>query len=214
MKTRAPQGRDRETRDRLLNVAARLFAARGFSKVTVRDICQKAHANVAAINYHFGGKTGLYEEVLRAAIETMQGTTTAAREAGEERPAEEQLEAYIAIFLERVVARAQDSWIHQLMMREITDPTPALDLVIREVVRPRLAYLAAVIASLIGCRTDDQRVERCVLSVHAQIHALLNSPMATRLFGDTASPDRAHLHRMAQHIARFSLAGIRAVGAA
>jgi AcrR family transcriptional regulator len=62
---------DRETRDRLLTAAAALFAADGYSKVTVRDICRKARANVAAVNYHFGGKTGLYQEVLHAAIRTM-----------------------------------------------------------------------------------------------------------------------------------------------
>ena len=206
-------GRDRETRDRLLTAAARLFSTRGFARVTVRDICEQAHANVAAVNYHFGGKTGLYEEVLRAAIETMQGTTAAVKAAGRDRGAEEQLEAYITIFLQRV-PQARDSWIHQLMMRELTDPTPALDLVIEQVVHPRMSYLAGIVATLIGCEPGDSRVGPCVLSVHAQIHALLNSPMATRLFGETAAPTRAHLHRMARHITRFSLAGIRAIAAA
>ena len=54
----APEA-DLETRERLVEVSARLFAERGFSKVTVREICQRAHANVAAVNYHFGGKDGL-----------------------------------------------------------------------------------------------------------------------------------------------------------
>jgi len=49
---------DQDTRERLLGEAARLFAARGFARVTVRDICRAANANVAAINYHFHGKRG------------------------------------------------------------------------------------------------------------------------------------------------------------
>jgi len=69
---------DRETRARLLHAAARLFAERGYARVTVRDICKKAHANVAAVNYHFGGKDGLYRAVMRHAMETMQATTAAA----------------------------------------------------------------------------------------------------------------------------------------
>ena len=52
---------DQETRQRLLEAAARLFAARGFTHVTVREICNAANANVAAVNYHFGDKLGLYE---------------------------------------------------------------------------------------------------------------------------------------------------------
>jgi len=50
---------EQETRERLLAEGARLFAARGYAGVTVRAICRAAHANVAAINYHFHGKRGL-----------------------------------------------------------------------------------------------------------------------------------------------------------
>ena len=52
--------RDRETRERVLRSAAQLFADRGFKKVTVREICRAARANVAAVNYHFGDKGGLF----------------------------------------------------------------------------------------------------------------------------------------------------------
>ena len=61
------KSKDLETRDRLLKSAAQLFADRGFKKVTVRDICRAAKANVASVNYHFGDKTGLYREVLQQA---------------------------------------------------------------------------------------------------------------------------------------------------
>ena len=76
--TRPP--RDRETRERLLRTAARLFADRGFKKVTVRDICRTARANVAAVNYHFGDKLGLYREVLQLAAEALRSTTEAAKQ--------------------------------------------------------------------------------------------------------------------------------------
>src|SRR6185503_1763624 len=75
--------RDRETRERLIESATRLFAERGFGKVTVREICKAARANVAAVNYHFGGKTGLYDEVVQSAIRTMHGTTQDIEKAGE-----------------------------------------------------------------------------------------------------------------------------------
>ncbi len=64
-------GRDLETRERLLRTGARLFAERGFKQVTVRDICRAARANVAAVNYHFGNKLGLYREVLQVAIDAL-----------------------------------------------------------------------------------------------------------------------------------------------
>ena len=121
-------------------MAARLFAASGFKKVTVREICRGADANIAAVNYHFGDKQGLYREVLLKAIETMRGTTEAARQAGEGQPPDQKL-IYIRVFLQRVIGQGQDSWIHQFMQQEMADPTPALDLVIDQVIRPRIAYL-------------------------------------------------------------------------
>ena len=56
-----------ETRQRLLQAAAEVFAARGFRQATVREICRRAQANLAAVNYHFRDKEGLYADVLEDA---------------------------------------------------------------------------------------------------------------------------------------------------
>lgn len=199
-------GHDQETRARLLSSAVRLFTAKGFSKVTVREICGSAKANVAAINYHFGGKKGLYDEVVHAAIETMQTTTVAMREAGAGRPASEQLAAYVSVFLHRVVP-ARSGWIHQLMMRELADPTPALDLVLEKVLLPRLAYLKEIVAALLDCPVSDSRVERCAMSVHSQCIALMSPAAAVA----TRKLTKRQIGQIADHIVEFSLAGVRAV---
>ena len=48
------------TRERILKAAERLFADRGYEETSIRAIVTKARVNQAAINYHFGGKDGLY----------------------------------------------------------------------------------------------------------------------------------------------------------
>src|SRR5436190_4378700 len=118
--------RDQETRDRPLRVAEQPFAKRGFKRVTIRDICREAQANVAAVNYHFGDKLGLYREVLRTAVNAMRGTLEAAQAAGRDGGPEDKIRAYAGVFLERV-AGSGESWIHRLFSRELVDPTPALD---------------------------------------------------------------------------------------
>ena len=200
--------RERETRGRLIDSATRLFAERGFAKVTVREICKAARANVAAVNYHFGGKTGLYQEIVQSAIRTMHGTTQEIQKAGEGQSPEEQLRIFVRVFLTRVV-QARDGWIHRFMAHELNDPTPALDMVIKQVIKPRMAYLGCVIASLLDCRANDPRVEHCVMSVQAQCLVLLNDKIASRFQPFQMTPKR--LEQVADHIATFSLAGIRAL---
>jgi AcrR family transcriptional regulator len=202
---------DRETRDRLLRAAERLFAQRGFKDVTVREICHEARANVAAVNYHFGDKLGLYRETMQIAIDAMRDATDAARRAGEGLPPDEQLRAYIGLFLRRLLAPGHES-VHQLVNREINDPTPALDDLIEQGMRPRLEYLSGVVARIIGCSPEDPRVMRSVLSVQSQsiIYARPNA-VAERL-GFKFRPTPAQIDEAAQHIADFSIAGIRAIG--
>lgn len=62
------------TRQRLLAAAAEIFAEHGFAGASVRDICARAEANVAAVNYHFGGKEQLFAEVLRLPLQRLDAT--------------------------------------------------------------------------------------------------------------------------------------------
>ena len=202
--------RDRETRERVLRAAAGLFADRGFKKVTVRDICRTARANVAAVNYHFGDKGGLYREVLQLAIDTIRATSEAAREAGAGQPADERLRRYIQVSLCRVMKDGSANWISRLINREIADPTPAFDTLVEQAVRPRIDDLSAIVAEMLGCQVADERVPRCVASIHAQWMLFIPNPIASRLRAkfQPRSEDAEHI---AQHISDFSLAGIRAV---
>jgi AcrR family transcriptional regulator len=58
------------TREKLLEAAAEVFAETGYYGATVRQICARAGANIALVNYHFGDKMGLYTEVLQKSVRT------------------------------------------------------------------------------------------------------------------------------------------------
>ncbi|MDO5680862.1 MAG: TetR/AcrR family transcriptional regulator [Pelistega sp.] len=52
------------TREALLEEACKVFAEQGYSAGSSKTICQRANVNLASVNYHFGGKSALYREVL------------------------------------------------------------------------------------------------------------------------------------------------------
>jgi AcrR family transcriptional regulator len=176
----------------------------------VREICQAAGANVAAVNYHFGDKLGLYREVLQEAAAAMREVTEAAREAGRGQPPEEQLRRYVGVFLHRALGGGRDE-IHRLIAREMNEPTPAIDVLVEQGVRPRVEYLAGVIAEMLRCDTADPRVLRCVASVQSQAVAYFPNPITARM-GFEASPTPARIDAIADHVATFSIAGVRAIG--
>jgi AcrR family transcriptional regulator len=200
---------DQATRRRILDHAAALFAEGGFDQVTVREICRAARANVAAVNYHFGSKHSLYLAVVRSAIDIMRETNELSIEAGRGASPDDQLRAYVRVFMTRITSKGRHSWIHKLMTRELEAATDAFDLVIREVIEPRQQYLAAIIAAISGLAADDPRVTRAGISVQAQ--CLLFARPLPRKVPAAWRGGLADVNAIADHIATFSLAGARAL---
>lgn len=205
-------GRDRRTRKRLLDAATRLFAERGLKYVTVRAICRAARANVAAVNYHFGDKMGLYREVLEDAASVVTKMTAEAIAAGEGRPADERFRAYVRINCQHIFRAGPKNRLQQLMHRELQEPTEMLDTIIERVWKPRFEYLGRIVGELLDLPPGDARVGRALLSVHAQIVMFKPSPVQVRM-GENVG----HLFdaaTVADHIIAFSLAGFEACRAA
>jgi len=200
---------DHETRQRLLDAAALLFAERGFNKVSVRDICKEAGANVAAVNYYFRDKWGLYKELLQALIDYSKRTRELAHDASAGQPPEERLRHYIRVFLQRALCGVlKESWQGKLIGREMTDPSQGLDLFFEEVIRPNSVLVAALVGEIMGLPATDPRVGACVGSIQTQMVGLMN-PIAGRFVPGLDTPEV--LDAIAEHIAEFSLAGMRAI---
>src|SRR6478672_848939 len=101
---------DRATRGRLIDAAGHVFAAKGFKAATVRDICQRAGANVAAINYHFGDKERLYAEVLRYAHHCAMQRHPPEMGVTPKAPAPHRLRAFVVSFLRRMFDEGRPEW--------------------------------------------------------------------------------------------------------
>ena len=105
-----PQG----TRRALKEAATALFARRGFAGATADRIARKAGVNKAMINYHFGGKRGLYTAILRESFSALLGRLRSITAV--EAPPPEQLRNFIAMFAETV---GQTPDLPAMLLREM-----------------------------------------------------------------------------------------------
>jgi len=198
-----------ETEHRLLEAAGAVFAAHGFRAATVREICQRAGANVAAVNYHFGDKEGLYFAVLKSCSEAALQKYPPTLGLGPHATGAERLHAFVRSLLFRIADKGQPAWHGKLIAHEMTEPTKALTALLDKVYGPALKQLEAIVRELLGRRPPVTVVRQCQLSILGQC-----------LYFHFARPTIQHIHpdqgfepkdieRLAQHITRFSLAGIR-----
>jgi len=199
-----------ETRRQLLEAAGEVFAEAGFRDATVREICRRAGANIAAVNYHFGDKETLYAEVLRyahgKALEEYPPLLGVAAGA----PPEEKLRAFVLSFLLRIFARGPTAWHGKLMSREMIEPTAALDSLVEERMRPMASQLRQIVGEIVGLPPDDERVRLCGMSVVSQCVFYHHCrPVISRLFPKNPLPDAAGIENLADHITRFSLAAMK-----
>jgi AcrR family transcriptional regulator len=210
-RARVPRSDAFETRRRLIETGRALFAAHGFDKVTVRDIARDANANLAAVSYHFRDKLGLYLEVVHEGL-------AAARAFNDDvqlpdAPPEERLRHYVQAFLPLVVRADNTAWIHRLLRHEMTNPTPAAATIVEQTIMPRVRYLAAIVRELLGGHANEARTRRCVISIQSQCLFYAPDPFKKAAFGDWQPKGEAAIRDTANHIAEFSLAGIRAIAA-
>lgn len=106
-----------DTRSRLLETAATLFADHGYRGASVRHICDLARANPGAVSYHFGGKKQLYRVVLRKAAAALTELTVIEDASGEDSPPLE-----ISDAVDRILCRMEDRpYETRLLLRDLAD---------------------------------------------------------------------------------------------
>jgi len=203
-------GHDRETVRRLLESAASEFARHGFAAARIRDIVDAAGVNLAAVNYHFGGKEGLYQATLEMLVRRTRDELPG--EAAEVRrlPPEEQLRIFTRVAVGRLLEGEQSSAMSRILAHEMLDPTPAFPGLLRDVAGPRFDRLTDIVARLLGPAASADEVALASFSVIGQ--------WAFYLYG-RAALEREHAHlfrgaaavdRLARRIADFSVAALQA----
>ena len=109
-----PPGGGEAVREALLDTARRLFLARGFASVSIRQIAAAADCSPATIHYHFGDKLGLYRAMLETAIAPVAEALTRLSDPG--RPGPPDPAEVIRLYTRMLVA---NPWVPGLIVQEV-----------------------------------------------------------------------------------------------
>ena len=198
-----------DTRERLLDAAAEIYAEQGYRNARVRDICDRAGANIAAINYHFGDKQGLYDAAVRHAFLGLSGGDPASWDLGENVDTERRLYAFVKSFLTQLLSDGRSALYAKLVAREMFEPTTAFKRMLEDGIRPQVEIVISVVRDVLGEEAEEQHVRRCAGSILGQClyyyfakPVILTLPLEEKL-------DAESIDALARHITRFSLVALR-----
>ncbi|HKQ62270.1 MAG TPA: TetR family transcriptional regulator [Candidatus Polarisedimenticolaceae bacterium] len=198
--------------ERLLEAAERLFAERGFDGASVRDLTAEAGVNIAAVNYHFGGKENLYRQMMLRRAQELSDRRLAAVRAIAARPRsqvvlEDLLRAFALAFLEPLAEPTRGSRFFRLLIREVGAPRLGRDVwdVLSSAVEQE--FIAELRRFEPGVSETDARFSLHALRGHlghvVQVAELTGSLQSGKPLGFT-------LPKLVERLVDYTAAGIRA----
>jgi AcrR family transcriptional regulator len=200
------------TKDRILGAAEELFAQYGFSGTSLRQVTSRADVNIAAVNYHFGSKENLVNEVFRRRMDEMSGKRLSALKAAVDASAG--LETILAAFVEPALAMAQDrhggASFMRVIARAYAEKNDALRKFLSDHYGHVLREFAKAIAAVVPELSKEELYWRLDFLAGALTYAMSDFGLIKRPSG---SSDAAHRARAARELIRFAAAGFRSGGA-
>ncbi len=202
-----------ETRRNLLAAAGEIFARKGFREATIAEICQQAGANTAAVSYHFGSKEALYVESWRYAFSQSLSLYPPDGSIPAEAPVEERLRGRILAIMRRIIDPQSHDF--DIFHKEMANPTGLLAKAMQESVETIFKGLTLLVSELLNKEPQEHEVQLCAMSIRAQCFGPLLHARRRKSAQDLPTtgiePLLEDVEELADHVTRFSLAGIRAL---
>jgi TetR/AcrR family transcriptional regulator, regulator of cefoperazone and chloramphenicol sensitivity len=201
----------KDTRQSLLESACEVFAEKGFQDANVAEICKKADANIASINYHFGGKKKLYLEVLNRCAEVAEGEYPLRWAEREVPEPEERLARFIRGQFLRSYCDGPAGCLDRILVHEVTNPSFAHITLFRDILRERREYLRGLLRELLPPGISEPHLRVCLHNV-ISLFAFQKFTRARREHREKAEgPSLPAPEEMSRFATVFALGGVRAL---
>lgn len=191
------------TRQQIIETAGQLFADLGYMGTTSKLICEECGCNVAAVNYHFGSRDGLYSSVLIESHSRLIGFNTLLEISNSSDDSRAKLSRILDILVDGIDA---NQWHSRLFIREIMAPSVHIEAMINNEALPKLSLLKTLLSDITGLDPEDPQMSLTLLSTVAPCMLLLvgNRDNLSKVLGNFWE-DKAALKI---HLKRFLFAGL------
>ena len=201
-----------DTPAQLLEAACEVFAEKGYRRATIAEICRRGGANIAAVNYYFRNKETLYAQAWRLAFQRSLEAHPPDGGIAATAPSEERLRGHILSLMRRIIDPRNHEF--EIVRKEMAQPTGLLAEVMRASIEPVGRALSGIVEQLLGPKASVRQVRLCQMSIMAQcLHPMMRERFRKLLplKAGEPSPLYAGIEAIAEHVTRFSLAGIREI---
>jgi AcrR family transcriptional regulator len=195
------------TREQILKAAERLFADRGYEQTSIRAIVAKARVNQAAINYHFGGKEGLYREVLRTAFRALTEQQLAHAQEMRGMSREDALGEFIRYQLHPLMERDELSRHLRIFNWEAVRPTPVYRKLMSEETAPFRALAVDLVRRFLP-EADQSTLIMAAVWLVGQCHIFIRSREQLASPPASLALDEAMIERLTKLVSAWALAGL------
>jgi len=197
------------TKQRILEAAENLFARHGFAGASLRQVTATAQVNLAAVNYHFGSKDRLIEEVFRRRLDELNARRLVAlkRALARSKPTlEDVLAAFIKPALELSLDRSGGQAFVRVLARAYAEYNERLRKFLSDNYGHVLKEFAAAFTALLPQLEKEELYWRLDIVAGALTYAMADFGVIKRRTGQS---ERDYRERAAQHLIRFAAAGLR-----
>lgn len=172
-----PSSSAEQTRTALVHAALSLFGAKGFDGTSTREIATRANANIGSIAYHFGGKDGLRTAVADYIVKTIgdiAGAALGRLGASEGQPldrqaARTQLSDVLEAMMGFILTRPEAGEIVPFILRELSQPTAALDRIYDGIFEPTHRRLCAIWEAATGESAESDETKLVIFTLIGQV---------------------------------------------
>ena len=200
------------TKERLIQAASEIFATKGFRESTVAEICEKAEANIAAVNYHFGDKTKLYIEVWDFLYLTAQQQFPVP-ETHQDIGAEAWLSLFLRSRLQRIMAKGPAALYPKLIHREMTEITAKHEYIFLTYLRPNRLCVRNAISDFMEQQISEEQLSIATLNFMG-VHISMNTSYQKHMQNPSLQkkfPAAINSEHLLQQAEAFAIGGLKEV---